>query len=109
VYHLLPCLCCCINIQKNFWVWLQRYVKRVLRSVKNISIWNIVGYVRNPVVNVQKSVVRWLGKVKKERVLYTFQFFYLLYFLPIPLASNMRSSMLNILFNLIPYKYVKKE
>ena len=37
-----------------------------------------------------ESVVRWLGKVKKERVLYTFQFFYLLYFLPIPLASNIR-------------------
>jgi hypothetical protein len=35
-----------------------RYVTHVLRSVKNISVWNIVNYVHKHVEDVQKNVIR---------------------------------------------------
>jgi hypothetical protein len=43
---------------------------RVLRSVKNISIWNIVNYVHKHVEDVPKNVVRWLAKQKIKKVDY---------------------------------------
>jgi hypothetical protein len=46
------------------------YVMRVLRSVKNISVWNIVNYVHKHVEDVQKNVVRWLAKQKIKKVGY---------------------------------------
>jgi dissimilatory sulfite reductase (desulfoviridin) alpha/beta subunit len=42
---------------KKIWIFVPRYVRHVLLNVKNIaSIWNIAGYVRNPVVDVHKNV-----------------------------------------------------
>lgn len=42
---------------KKYVICVLRYVRHVLLNVKNmVTMWNIAGYVRNPVVDVHKNV-----------------------------------------------------